>query len=276
VTTIAHLADLRIGALDRAMEEGVAADVRAIGADLVVVSGNLTRNGAKDQFVGARRFLDSLGVPHIAVPGPRDLGGLNLINRFFRPLQAWRSAMGAEPPFFENAEVAVLGIDTSRSGMGRKLSTAQASLIRERLQAPGKVTVLVSHHVLVPRPVAGTGAVTSRADSQELRVVGSCVDVVLAGHQALDGPQDTRVAYRVMDRQTIVAQAELVPSSSGLRESPPYINAVRVEGDRVTIAVRLWRGREFEEQGPKPYRYTGAFWDKFVDMPPDFQWNDAG
>ena len=32
---------------------------------------------------------------------------------------------------------------------------------------------------------------------------------------------------------------------------------------------------EFEEQGAKSYRYNGTtHWEKFVDMPPDFQWTD--
>jgi hypothetical protein len=275
VTTIAHLSDVRIGSLEPAMADALAADVRKMGADLVVVSGNLTRGGTSAQFAEARRFLDRLGCPHVVVPGPRDLGGLNLISRFFRPLRGWRAAMGTESPFFENADVAVLGIDTSRSVVGKKVTSAQASLIRDKLGSRTQVTVLVSHSVLIPRPIAGSGA-ASRIESQDLRVLGSCVDIVLAGHQAAVGPQDTRVAYRVLDRQTIVAQADLTPGSSGIRDTTPYTNAVRIDGDRVSIAVRLWKDDGFEEQGPKPYRHTGALWDKVVDMPSDFTWNDAG
>jgi hypothetical protein len=275
VTTIAHLSDLRIGALDRVMAEGVAADVGRMGANLVVVSGNLTRGGTKDQFVEAKRFLDRLGVPHVVVPGPRDLGGLNLFARFFQPLKAWRAEMGTETPLFESEDVVVLGLDTSRSGIGKKLSSTQAGLIRDKLGSRRQVTILVSHHVLVPRPLAGT-VVANRAETQDLRVLGSCVDVVLAGQHASEGPQDPRIAYRVLERQTIIAQAVLASSGSGLRDATPYTNAVRIDGDRVSIAVRLWKDGSFEEQGPKPYRYTGALWDKVVDMPADFTWNDAG
>ena len=105
--------------------------------------------------------------------------------------------------------------------------------------------------------------------------MAKCVDVVLAGHQSIGSTQDTRVAYRVLERNTVVAQALNTPPSSSGRDAIPYYNAVRIHGDKIGFAVRLWRDSEFEEQGAKSYRYTGEFWDKFVDMPSDFQWTDS-
>jgi 3',5'-cyclic AMP phosphodiesterase CpdA len=250
-------------------------DVAKLSADLVVVSGNLTRAGTGSQFADAKSFLQKLGVPSVVVPGPRDLGGLNFFARLFNPLRAWNAAMGSDVPFFENREIAVLGVDTSRAGMSKRISSTQAGLIRDKLGGQSKITVLVSHHTLVPRPTTGT-TTQARTEAMDLRVVGSCVDVVLAGHQAAGGPQYTRIAYRVLDKQTIVAQAVLSSAAQGVRDSTPYSNAVRIDGDRVSIAVRVWRGKGFEEQGPKSYRYTGTQWEKVVDMPPDFQWNDSG
>jgi hypothetical protein len=275
VFTIAHLSDVRFGAIDPKLPTAVLADLRKLGADLVVVSGNLTRRAGPDQLAEARKFLDRIPGPQIVVPGPRDAQHLNLFRRFFRPFHDWRAAITPDmTPFFTNGEVSVLGINTARVGLGKKISTTQAGEIRTRLGTPGPITVLVSHHPLVPR--ASTGTTTAiRPETKELHVVAKCVDVVLAGHQGAGaGTQDTRVAYRVLDRQTIVAQAAVSPASSG-RDSIPYYNAVRIDGDRVSIAVRLWRGTAFEEQGPKSYRFTGTHWDKYTEMPPDFQWTDS-
>lgn len=274
VTTIAHLSDLRFGAITDELLEGIRIDLGVLAPDLVVVSGDLTKRASKDQFIAAREFLESLPAPHLAVPGVRDVERLNLIKRWFAPLQGWLANVANDlEPFFSNADVCVLGIDTSRSGGRKKLTTAQASVIRTKLGTCDQVTVLVTHHPLVARPASGTTNVAI-AESKELRVIGKCVDVVLAGHQAIGSPQDTRVAYRVLDRQTIVAQAGVSPIPSGVRDTSPYYNAVRIDGDRTSVAVRLWRGDHFEEQGPKSYRYGGSYWDKFVDMPSDFQWSD--
>lgn len=277
VTTIAHLSDLRFGAMAPAMAAAVLADIEDLAPDLVVVSGNLTRRATKDQFAQARRFLESVTAPQVVVPGPRDIERLNLISRFFRPLHAYRSGITADlAPEFSNADVAVLGIDTSRSGIGKKISVAQAGLIRSKLGSCHQVAVLATHHPLVIRPASGTTTISARPGTRDVHVVGKCVDVVLAGHQAVGGPQDSRVAYRVLEKQTIVAQAVISPSSSGLRDSTPYYNAVRIDVDRVSIAVRLWRGSAFEEQGAKSYRFGDGRWEKVVDVPSDFQWNDAG
>jgi 3',5'-cyclic AMP phosphodiesterase CpdA len=272
--TIAHLSDLRFGAIEAPLLDALERDLETLAPDLIVVSGNLTRRGSAESFAAARGFLDGFGVPNVAVPGPRDSYDLNPVTRFFNPLRRWKAAISSDvAPLFEHQEVVVLGINTSRSALGKRLSAAQASVIRNKLGGREQVTVLVSHNPLVSRPASGTTTAV-RMESKDLRVVASCVDVVLAGHETIGSPQDTRVAYRVLDRQSIVAQAGITPSSRG-RDTEPYYNAVRIDGDKVSLAVRLWRGAAFEEQGSKTYRYTGAYWDKFTEMPPDFQWSDS-
>jgi hypothetical protein len=273
-TTIAHLSDLKFGAIDAGVAKAVRADIASLRPDVVVLSGDLTRRASKEQFTQARRFLDELGTPHVVVPGGHDVERLNLINRFFRPLKGYHESITNDgAPFFSNAEVAVLGIDTSRAGRGR-ISVSQAGLIRTKLGSLEQVTVLVTHHPLLLRPAAGTVLANAPAN-KELHVISKCVDLVLAGHQAASGPQDARVAYRVLDKQTIIAQAGITIGAAGVRDTSPYYNAVRIGDDRVSIAVRLWRGSAFEEQGAKSYKFGQGRWEKFVDMPDDFTWNDS-
>jgi hypothetical protein len=199
---------------------------------------------------------------------------LNLITRFLRPLKGYRTTISDDgEPFFSNDDAAVLGIDTSRASSRKKITPAQAGVIRSKLGGRSGVAVLVSHHPLLARP-AGKGTMAVGPATKDLRVVGTCVDVVLAGHQTVDGPQDPRVAYRALDRLTIVAQAGITTGASGARDASPYYNAVRIDGERVSIAVRLWRGATFEEQGPKSYKFDNGRWEKFTEMPDDFQWND--
>jgi hypothetical protein len=272
---IAHLADLAFGSVGSDVVDATVSDLEAQRPDLVVVSGNVTRRATAEQFEAARAFLDRLPAPRIVVPGPRDAGGFAILGRLFRPLARFRSMIASDlEPSFENDEVAVLGIDTARPRLGVRITSQQAGAIRSRLGAPGRVSVLVTHEPLVPRPARGTTA-SFRADPKDLRVVGACVDLVLAGYQTVGTTQDTRVAYRILNRQAIAAQAALHMSGPKGADTTPYYNAVTIDGDQITIAVRLLKRGQFEEQGPKSYRHDGDRWEKHVEMPPDFQWSDG-
>src|SRR5436190_18542040 len=139
-TTIAHLSDLRFGAVSPETVEAVQADVASLAPDVVVVSGDLTRRASKDQFAQARSFLESLSAPYLVVPGAHDTEGLNLINRFFRPLHGYRAEITSDlAPMFSNGDVTVLGVDTSRAGARNKLSVMQAGLIRSKLGSCSQV-----------------------------------------------------------------------------------------------------------------------------------------
>jgi 3',5'-cyclic AMP phosphodiesterase CpdA len=269
---MAHLADLGMGAIAPAVVEATLADLQAYAPDLIVVSGNLTRRATAEQFKAARLFLDRLPAPGLVVPGPRDASGFSLFG-MLDALRKYRGAIGEDLlPVHSSESVVVLGIDTSRKG-GR-LTPAHAAAIRSRLGSSDRVTVLASHHPLVPRPTGGA-TVAQRSGPKDLQVVAKCVDLVLAGHHSVGSTQDTRVAYRILDRQAIVAQAAHAPASAKGGDKSPYYNGVTIDGDQLSIAVRLWRRGGFEEQGPKSYRFDGARWEKHVDVPPDFEWSDA-
>ena len=58
--TLVHLSDLHFGRTESQLVESIAAEVRAVGPDLLVVSGDLIQRARKDEFLQARAFLDSL------------------------------------------------------------------------------------------------------------------------------------------------------------------------------------------------------------------------
>ena len=68
-TRIAHLTDVHFGATDPAVVDGLAAELRADRPDLVVISGDLTMGARRwESAPRARAFMESLGVPTLAVP----------------------------------------------------------------------------------------------------------------------------------------------------------------------------------------------------------------
>lgn len=80
---IVHVSDLHLEPAGSEQYEGLAdrldrirEDVAAERPDLVVASGDLTNVGSSrsEDFALARRWLESLGAPYLAVPGNHDLG----------------------------------------------------------------------------------------------------------------------------------------------------------------------------------------------------------
>ena len=106
----------------------------------------------------ARDFLQGLGTPVLAVPGNHDIPLFDVARRLLRPLDRYRQYIHADDnPFYVDAELAVLGLNTARrtalAGDGR-ISLPQIEVLRQRFAPlpPGLVRVLVTHHPFVPAP----------------------------------------------------------------------------------------------------------------------------
>lgn len=88
--TLVHLSDLHFGRTESRLVLAIAAEVRAVDSDLLVVSGDLTQRARKDEFLQARAFLDSLPGPRIVVPGNHDVPLWNVLARAWTPLSRYK------------------------------------------------------------------------------------------------------------------------------------------------------------------------------------------
>src|ERR687889_1424872 len=113
---IIHLSDVHFGRTDPVVVAAVLALVRRMEPHLVVVSGDLTQRARAWQFREAREFLDALPRPQIVVPGNHDVPLYNVFARFFQPLDNYKEHITRDlEPFYADAEIAVLGVNTARS-----------------------------------------------------------------------------------------------------------------------------------------------------------------
>src|SRR5215204_5310780 len=113
---IAHISDLHFGAADPLVAELLAEAIESIRPDLVVVSGDLTQRARKSQFLEARSFLDRLSFPQLIVPGNHDVPLYNVFDRFVNPLENYQRYITPDlEPFHSDDEIAVAGVNTSRS-----------------------------------------------------------------------------------------------------------------------------------------------------------------
>ncbi|AUH64461.1 metallophosphoesterase family protein [Paracoccus zhejiangensis] len=96
MTRIAHLSDLHFGFHREDLVEPLLERVNGSGADLVVVTGDLTHRGRPGQFRQAAEFLARLTAPHMAVPGNHDVPLYNIPVRFLRPYADYDEAISPD------------------------------------------------------------------------------------------------------------------------------------------------------------------------------------
>src|SRR4028119_2296902 len=101
--------------------------------DLIIISGDFTQRARVEQFKQASAYLNRLraaGFKVLAVPGNHDVPLYDVMRRFAAPLDRYKRYIDNNLcPWFENDEVAVLGINTARS-----LTTKHGRINREQME----------------------------------------------------------------------------------------------------------------------------------------------
>jgi len=158
VTRIAHLSDLHFGANDPRIVAASEAWLEMRRPDLVIISGDLTQRATVAQFREAAAYINRLrAVGHrlLVIPGNHDVPLFDVIRRFAAPLERYKRFISNDLcPWFEDAEVAVLGINTARSLTIKdgRINHDQIALMHDRFGAVAeeKTRILVTHHPCSP------------------------------------------------------------------------------------------------------------------------------
>ena len=202
-----HLSDIHFGPPHHEpAATGVEALVRERRPDLIVVSGDLTQRARASQFRQARRFLEGLERPFLAVPGNHDVPMYRFWERLFDRFGAYRRHFSADlAPAWVDDEMEVVGFNTAynltidngrftgrqlagireRFGSGRPGAVRQAPGVPAERPAPVRglpVRIAVAHHPLAALPEL-MGWRTARRGGEALAAFAAAgVDLVLSGH----------------------------------------------------------------------------------------------
>jgi 3',5'-cyclic AMP phosphodiesterase CpdA len=274
MATIAHLSDMHFGRHDDAVVAAVEAWLFERRPHLVVVSGDLTQRAKVEQYQLACAFLDRLeegGLAVLAVPGNHDVPLYDIVRRFVRPLHRYQKYIDDDLcPYWENDELAVLGINTARS-----LTFKDGSVSHEQLQkirdtftgSEQKLRVLVTHHPLFALPIDEEGGLTKtakRSDDALLAASDAGVDLLLAGHfhrsysQAAPHAQATEQVENA--GPALVIQAGTATSTRLRGDEPQSFNWIDARPDGVELAVQSWTDTAFESGAPVRFSYEGGYW----------------
>jgi 3',5'-cyclic AMP phosphodiesterase CpdA len=273
MSRIAHLSDIHFGANHPRIVAAVTAWVKERRPDLVIVSGDFTQRARVEQFRRASAWLNRLrgmGLNVLPIPGNHDIPLFNPFRRFLSPLRRYRRFIDTELcPWFEDDEVAVLGINTARSlafSDGR-INHGQMRLLRDRFAAvpPNKTRILVTHHPLFAMPVGRGGELSEAIGRHEdaARAVSEAgVHIALAGHLHKTYAEAARKMVATAG-DALLIQAGTATSTRLRNDEPQSFNWIHAHrNDRIELQVVVWNGAGFSRGDHVEYAFDADGWHR--------------
>ena len=268
---IAHLSDIHFGANDPEIVSATLAWLDDHRPDLVVISGDLTQRAREKQFAAAADYIgkmEAMGLQVLVVPGNHDVPLYDVFRRFLAPLERYKRHIGQELcPFFENDDVAVLGINTARSltfSDGR-VNREQMDMIRTRFAdvAERKTRILVTHHPIFRIPLGEGGELAEAAGRHQDAVkamTDAGVHIALAGHYHQTYAE---AASKMVETAggALVIQAGTATSTRLRNDEPQSFNWLHVNArDEIEMQVMFWDGKSFQRGNETRFDHNNGAW----------------
>lgn len=271
MTRIAHLSDIHFGAHDEKIVAATEAWLQKRQPDLVIISGDFTQRAKVAEFRAASAYLNRLracGLKVLAIPGNHDVPLYDVVRRFAAPLDRYKKYIDdGLCPWFEDDDVAVLGINTARSLTIRdgRINRDQIALMHERFgqSAPGKVRILVTHHPLFALPIGEGDELSEAVGRHDDAVKGANeagVDVALAGHFHQTYAEAPAKMVETAG-PILVIQAGTATSTRLRNDEPQSFNWLHVRRpNELFLQVIPWDGASFVEGSERRYLLGDDGW----------------
>lgn len=241
---IVHISDIHFGKEDRVVVERLVEKITELEPDIIVVSGDLTQRARKSQFEKAREFLARLPQPQIVVPGNHDVPLYNAFDRFVHPLDKYKRFVSNDlEPFFQDEEMAVIGVNTARSLTikGGRISAEQVAKIRIKMSEVSDdcLKVVVTHHPFDVPDGRDEDDIVARAKEAMPLIAESGADVFLAGHLHVSHIGQSARRYKLDDGYSaLIIQAG---TAASVRERGEENSFNLLEYERPFLSVRRFQ-----------------------------------
>lgn len=227
MVTIAHISDPHVGSpyfVPNLMNR-VIVELNELRPDFVVVSGDLTNEGYRQEYKNWVAYRDRIEAPVYTVPGNHDARNVGYLH--------FEELIGARHWTADVGGVRIVGADSSEPDLNEgQIGRERYDWIREQFAVRADLKVFVLHHHLIAVP--GTGrersTVTDAGDLLEV-LITSGVNVVLSGHK--------HVPYVWRLENLYVANAGTVASLRLRGYTKPCYNVLEFEGDAVKISRKF-------------------------------------
>jgi 3',5'-cyclic AMP phosphodiesterase CpdA len=189
---IAQVSDVHFGgslSLPPDALAGIAARIRELEPDLVVVAGDLTTTGYEWEYDEAAEWLATIDFPKIVIPGNHDgrnVGRVHFRRRFGEPFSRYRAVFEAERAERLRANgFTVVALDSSEPDLDEgRVGEERYPWIRDQFDDPDDIKIVAVHHHLISIP--GTGRernIVHDAGDLLLTLTRLDVDLILSGHK---------------------------------------------------------------------------------------------
>lgn len=258
--TIVHLSDLHFGRVDPAIPPALARAVATAAPDLVVVSGDMTQRAKVTEFEAAAHFLTTLPPPLLVIPGNHDVPLYNILLRWLAPLSRYRRFITSDlAPFYEDGEIAVLGINTTRALTFKngRINRGQIEAAMTRFARSGQdlTRIVVTHHAFDTAESTAAHKVVGRAQMAMAGLVLAHVDIILSGHLHMNGIGETAKRYPLPGHSALLIRAGTATSTRRRGEVNAF-NIVHVAPPAVAIDCMVWQPDKGQFMAASIERFT--------------------
>lgn len=155
--------------------------------ELIAISGDLTQRAKKREFIAVKRYLASIGIPYISVPGNHDVPLYPVHLRFFFPFLRYKNYFCEEiEPEFINEKFCIFGLCsahsfTSSEGRIKKSQIKKLRLKILRASPSQKIIIMIHHPVIWADPLDRDRTIYGANELIEL-FMELPPDLILSGH----------------------------------------------------------------------------------------------
>ncbi|GAB3394998.1 metallophosphoesterase family protein [Azotobacter armeniacus] len=263
-----HISDTHFGTEQQPVVGAMEAHVREQGADLLVLSGDITQRARRHQFDAAQAFvqrLEGYGIPEtLVIPGNHDLPLYNLLSRFLCPYGNYCRHFGKElEPTFENDELLVIGLNTThpRRRKDGRVTGDQVRAVCERLRQcdPAKLRIVVAHQPFGLIAPSDLHNLQHGAQAALTRWAEAGLDIVMGGHIHLPYVLPLSGQYPNLTREIWTVQAGTALSSRVRGRSPNSFNRLHLgQAESKQVQVERW-----DYHSPTGQFVLGAHYDLY-------------
>src|SRR6187401_2512563 len=231
---IVQLSDLHCGQqffLPQHLERAIA-EVNEMEPDVVVISGDLTSNGFKDEYALARDYLNRIECGSmVVIPGNHDSRNVGYVH--------FEDLFGDRNSVLNVGRTTIVAVDSSEPDLDNgQVGRGRYRMIEEAFAGAPDLRIFVLHHHLLPVP--GTGRerniVNDAGDTLEcLQHAG--VNLVLSGHK--------HVPYAWRLENMFIVNAGTVSSMRLRGNTRQCYNVIEIDGGHVDVSrCYPFHGRE--------------------------------
>ncbi len=247
MSIILHASDLHFGKADPASIESFLKEIERQKPNLVILSGDFTQIGSREEFRAARDFIKRISAPVFSVPGNHDIPRFNGIHRFTDPMKRYREFISPiVDSVYEDNESFVVGINTARpvlphwnwaNGM---VGQDQIAFAHNHFRgAPQeKARIFVCHHPLVNVKNAPIDTIVWGSTDLLGALDDQHVDVVLTGHI-----HHASILPHGEEHRGPVMIGAASATSTRLRAQNNGYNILRISPEKIEIELIHWDGQ---------------------------------